>query len=90
MAVYGVETLLQDKGWVRVDGPMPGAVVCGYRSERPGGGGGAHIGIVGSDGQTIYNNHSDTGQWTADPLSFFSYEEYPEDVAYYVPADAIG
>lgn len=90
MAVFGVETLLQDKNWVRVDGPMPGAVVCGYRSERPGGGGGAHIGIVGANGQTIYNNHSDTGQWTADPLSSFSYEEYPEDVAYYVPADAIG
>lgn len=89
MAVFGVETLLQEKGWVRVDGPMPGAVVCGYRSERPGGGGGAHIGIVGSDGQTIYNNHSDTGQWTADSLSFFSYDEYPADVAYYMPADAL-
>lgn len=89
MSVFGVETFLQDKGWVRVDGPMPGAVVCGYRSERPGVGGGAHIGIVGSDGETIYNNHSDTGQWTADPLSSFSYDEYPEDVAYYVPAGAL-
>lgn len=101
MSVYGVEKILttpvgemesnmwgEGKGWVRVDGPVPGAVVCGYRTERPGGGGGAHIGIVGPDGQTIYNNHSDTGLWTADPLSSFSSSEYPYEVAYYVAPDA--
>lgn len=76
------------KGWVRVDGPVPGAVVCGYRNGRPGYGDGAHIGIVGPSGQTIFNNHSDTGLWSEDPLSAFDSTQYGE-VAYYVPPDSL-
>lgn len=77
------------KGWVRVDGPVPGAVVCGYREPRPAFNGGAHIGIVGSDGTTVFNNHSDSRVLAEDPISAFNSGEYPYDVAYYVPAESL-
>lgn len=77
------------KGWVRVDGPVPGAVVCGYRESRPAFNGGAHIGIVGPDGTTVFNNHSDSRVLAEDPISAFNSGEYPHDVAYYVPAESL-
>lgn len=77
------------KGWVRVDGPVPGAVVCGYREPRPAFNGGAHIGIVGPDGTTVFNNHSDSRVLAEDPISAFNSSEYPYDVAYYVPAETL-
>jgi hypothetical protein len=77
------------KGWVRVDGPVPGAVVCGYREPRPAFNGGAHIGIVGPDGTTVFNNHSDSRVLAEDPISAFNSGEYQHDVAYYVPAESL-
>ena len=57
---------LQKQGWTVTDKPQPGDVVCGY-----GGLSSAHTGIVGTNG-TVYDNHSSTGQFSQDQLSYFS------------------
>jgi hypothetical protein len=57
---------LQKQGWTVTDKPQPGDVVIGY-----GGLSSAHTGIVGKNG-TVYDNHSSTGKFSKDNLSYFS------------------
>lgn len=66
-SVVGLEKDLVAKGWTVESKPQPGDVVAGYRVGDPdqSTGGGAHTGIVGSDGN-VYSNDSSTGKWTND------------------------
>ncbi|GEM_PF-3485976 len=57
---------LMKQGWTVTDKPQPGDVVIGY-----GGLSSAHTGIVGPNG-TVFDNHSSTGRWSKDNLSYFS------------------
>jgi hypothetical protein len=57
---------LMKQGWTVTDKPQPGDVVCGY-----GGLSSAHCGIVGKNGM-VFDNHSSTGKWSTDNLSYFS------------------
>lgn len=61
-----MQTDLMGQGWTVTDKPQPGDVVIGY-----GGLSSAHTGIVGKNG-TVMDNHSSSGKWSQDSLSYFS------------------
>lgn len=64
-SVYGLEQDLMAKGWTETGTLQPGDVVAGYRTDNKAQslGAGAHVYIVGADGN-LYSNDSDTGLWT--------------------------
>ncbi|MBS1990463.1 MAG: hypothetical protein JSS83_08095 [Cyanobacteria bacterium SZAS LIN-3] len=66
MECHRLQAALQKEGWTITNTPSPGDVVFGY-----GGVSRAHVGIVGENG-TVFDNHSSTGQWSQDSLSYFS------------------
>jgi hypothetical protein len=65
MECHRLQAALQHEGWTVTNKPSPGDVVFGY-----GGLSRAHVGIVGDNG-TAMDNHSSTGQWSQDSLSYF-------------------
>ncbi|MBU6450147.1 MAG: hypothetical protein KGS72_00095 [Cyanobacteria bacterium REEB67] len=65
MECHRLQAALQQEGWTVSHTPSPGDVVFGY-----GGLSRAHVGIVGENG-TAMDNHSSTGQWSSDSLSYF-------------------
>jgi len=65
MECHRLQAALQKEGWTVSHTPQPGDVVFGY-----GGLSRAHVGIVGENG-TAFDNHSSTGQWSQDKLSYF-------------------
>lgn len=80
-------TALKTQGWQTTPNPQPGDVVIGERSSdrsQPG-----HTGIVGQGG-VVYDNNSNTGQFTKDPLSSFNTHEYGAGVTYYAPPGGAG
>lgn len=66
MECHRLQSALQHEGWTVTNTPSPGDVVFGY-----GGLSRAHVGIVGENGKA-FDNHSSTGQWSPDSLSYFS------------------
>lgn len=68
-----LDNSLRRRGWSRgsVSERQPGCVVIGHRGGSwKDGGGKAHIGIVGTDRNSICNNKSrDGGVWTCEPLA---------------------
>jgi len=66
MECHALQAALQKEGWTVTNTPSPGDVVFGY-----GGVSRAHVGIVGEN-STVFDNHSSTGQWSQDSLSYFS------------------
>ncbi|MBI2812011.1 MAG: hypothetical protein HYX67_14440 [Candidatus Melainabacteria bacterium] len=65
MECHHLQSALQGQGWSLTNKPQPGDVVIGY-----GGLSAAHTGIVGKNG-TVFDNHSSTGTWQQDQLSYF-------------------
>ncbi len=65
MECHHLQSSLQGQGWSITDKPQPGDVVIGY-----GGLSAAHTGIVGKNG-TVFDNHSSTGTFQQDSLSYF-------------------
>ncbi|CAN5705076.1 hypothetical protein BH10CYA1_BH10CYA1_05860 [soil metagenome] len=65
MECHHMQAALQGQGWSLTNKPQPGDVVIGY-----GGLSTAHTGIVGKNG-TVFDNHSSTGTWQQDQLSYF-------------------
>jgi hypothetical protein len=65
MECHHLQSSLQSQGWSITDKPQPGDVVIGY-----GGLSAAHTGIVGKNG-TVFDNHSSTGTFQQDSLSYF-------------------
>lgn len=66
MECHNLQAALTKSGeWSVTDKPQPGDVVIGY-----GGLSAAHTGIVGKNG-TVFDNHSSTGTFQQDSLSYF-------------------
>lgn len=66
MECHHLQSALTNSGeWSVTDKPQPGDVVIGY-----GGLSAAHTGIVGKNG-TVFDNHSSTGTFQQDSLSYF-------------------
>jgi hypothetical protein len=66
MECHRLQAALQQEGWTVTNTPSPGDVVFGY-----GGLSKAHVGIVDQNGG-VMDNHSSTGQWSQDSLSYFN------------------
>jgi hypothetical protein len=65
MECHRLQSALQHEGWTVTNTPSPGDVVFGY-----GGLSRAHVGIV-DENSKVMDNHSSTGQWSSDSLSYF-------------------
>jgi hypothetical protein len=65
MECHRLQAALQHEGWTMTNTPAPGDVVFGY-----GGLSRAHVGIVDENSRAM-DNHSSTGQWSSDSLSYF-------------------
>lgn len=65
MECHHLQSALQSQGWSITNKPQPGDVVIGYSGLSA-----AHTGIVGKNG-TVFDNHSSTGTFQQDSLSYF-------------------